>query len=286
MVLREANIAAFQINWDDKAANLKRIASDLKIGLDAIVFVDDNPFERNIVRREIPEVSVPELPEDPALWSSLLSSAGYFESVGITTEDLNRSGSYQASRALRTHGESETDLRGYLASLNMHLSWGTLDPLSLKRVTQLINKTNQFNLTTKRYTDGEMAALMHDPNVAVLHFRLRDKYADHGIISVVIVRCQAHGTLEIDSWLMSCRVLGRQVEQAVFCIVAEVARRRECQRIIGRYSATAKNGMVRDHYAGLGFQKADESGAEVTWVARTPPHADAPEIIDIEEASS
>ena len=164
MILQRSDIAAFIANWDDKAANLRRIAAELNIGTDSLVFVDDNPFERNIVRREMPEICVPELPDDPALFSSTLADAGYFEAVEITKEDLARGASYQVSRTLRKGLVSTTDIAGYLESLDMELLWGRFDSVSLKRVTQLVNKTNQFNLTTRRYTEAEITAVIHDPS--------------------------------------------------------------------------------------------------------------------------
>jgi FkbH-like protein len=267
MVLRRADIAAFFANWDDKATNLRRIARELNIGIDAIVFADDNPFERNIIRRELPTVRVPELPEDPALFAETISDAGYFEAVDITQEDLARSASYKASQALRQHSVATSDLEGYLASLGMEIRWGKFGPMSLRRVTQLINKTNQFNLTTRRYTDDETASIVDDVTAIGLHLRLVDKYADHGIIAVIIGRRSGLDTLEIDTWLMSCRVLGRGVEKATLAILINEAVRDGYQKIIGRYCPTPKNGMVRDLYSRLGFVAVDsKDNGETTWM--------------------
>jgi FkbH-like protein len=254
MILRRADIASFCVNWDDKAKNLRRIAADLNIGLDALVFADDNPFERNIIRRELPVVHVPELPEDPGLYSATISDAGYFEALEITQEDWGRVASYQAIRTLRQGELTATDMDGYLASLDMKLLWGRFNTVSQKRVTQLINKTNQFNLTTRRYTEAEVAGVMTDPNYVGLHLRLVDRYADHGIVAVLIGRRQSEKALEMDAWLMSCRVLGRGVEKATLSILINEARRLGLKKIIGRYFPTAKNGMVRDLYPNLGFR--------------------------------
>jgi FkbH-like protein len=266
MVLRETDIAAFIANWDDKATNLRRIATELNIGLDSLVFVDDNPFERNIVRRELPEVQVPELPEDPSLFDMTISDAGYFEALEITNEDLTRSASYQVTRALRRGDVATSDLDGYLASLEMKLLWKRFDQNSLKRLTQLINKTNQFNLTTRRYTEAQIAAIMEDPDAVALYLRLVDRYADHGIISVLIGQRCADGALEMDSWLMSCRVLGRGVEHATLSVLIDQARHRGDRAIVGRYRPTPKNGMVRDLYSRLGFELVGvEDGGETVW---------------------
>jgi FkbH-like protein len=269
MVLRIADIACFVANWDDKATNLRRIAAELNIGLDALVFADDNPFERNIVRRELPMVAVPELPDDPALYARTIAGAGFFESVGVTGEDRDRGQLYRARGQARALEGQATDLAGYLASLDMKMPWGRFDAVSLKRVTQLANKTNQFNLTTRRYTETEIAAIADDPQAFGLHFRLVDRFADHGIIAVVIGRKRPDGTVVLESWLMSCRVLGREAEAATLAIVAAEARRIGGTALIGHYRPSAKNNMVRDHYARLGFTPADtdaDTGAgETAW---------------------
>ena len=263
MILRREDIAAFCVNWDDKATNLRRIAAELNIGLDALVFVDDNPFERNIVRRELPEVHVPELPEDAGLFAAIIADAGYFEALEITHEDLGRAASYRAMRTLRQSELATTDIQGYLASLDMKLFWGPVEAVSLKRVTQLINKTNQFNLTTRRYTEAEVAGIMSNSDHVGIHLRLVDRYADHGIIGVLIGQRNPDGDLEMDSWLMSCRVLGRGVEKAALAILIDEARRLNVKTIVGRYYPTSKNGMVRDLYPSLGFRavagKSDEN---------------------------
>jgi FkbH-like protein len=277
MILRRSDIAAFVANWDDKAANIRRIALELNIGTDSLVFADDNSFERNIIRRELPEVKVPEMPEDPALFSSTLADAGYFEAVEITKEDLARNASYQVTRELRQGLIATSDIAGYLDSLDMELVWGRFDSVSLKRVTQLVNKTNQFNLTTRRYSEPEIAAVMRDPDAIGLHFRLIDRYADHGIIAALIGR-YSDGSLELDNWLMSCRVLGRGVEKATLSIIVSEARRRAARIILGRFCPSSKNGMVRDHYPGLGFSLSSDKDERETlwtldpqmWAAETP----------------
>jgi FkbH-like protein len=266
MVLRREDIAAFLANWDDKASNLRRISAELNIGSDSLVFADDNPFERNIVRRELPEVHVPEMPEEPSLFASTLADAGYFEAIEITKEDFSRRASYQATQALRQGNIATSDLENYLASLNMELVCGHFDSLSLKRVTQLINKTNQFNLTTRRYTEAEVAAVIGNQHTVGLYLRLVDRFADHGIIGVVIGHDRAGGSLEVDCWLMSCRVLGRGVEDATLSILVGEARRRGNSQIVGRYRPSAKNGMVRDLYARLGFNPlSNENKDETLW---------------------
>ncbi len=264
MVLKLDDIACFVANWNDKAANIRQIAERLNIGIDALVFVDDNPFERNIVRRELPSVCVPEMPEDPALYAQCLADAGYFEALRLTQEDLERGGQYRANLAREDLRASHTDLEGYLKSLAMELRWQPFDRLGLQRVVQLINKTNQFNLTTRRYTENDVLAIMHTPGALTLQLRLLDAFGDNGIIGIVIGKPEGP-VIRLDTWLMSCRVLGRQVEEATMNLVAAEAVRLGATRLLGEYLPTKKNGMVRDHYRNLGFAEieAREDGATV-----------------------
>jgi FkbH-like protein len=256
MVLKRSEIAAFVANWNDKAGNLRQIAAQLNIGLDSLVFVDDNPAERDIVRRELPEVAVPELPEDVALYPACLASAGYFEAVSFTADDAARGRSYAQNEARRAESNIATDMPAYLRSLNMRLVATPVGSQELPRVTQLINKTNQFNLTTRRYTEAQVQNLASDPACVALALRLIDKYGDNGLISVVIARPDPRlppEELFIDTWLMSCRVLGRQVEEAVLDVVADAAGQRGARALIGQYRSTPRNAMVAEHYPRLGF---------------------------------
>ncbi len=276
MLLRRGDIACFVANWEDKAANLRRIARELNFGLDALVFVDDNPVERGLIRRELPEVNVPEMPPDPAEYVSLLAAAGYFEGLGVTAEDSQRTASYAALAAARRIGDSgtaaTTDLDGFLASLQMQLLWSAFDASNRPRITQLINKTNQFNLTGRRMVEAEVVRFASRPGVVTLQLRLRDVYGDHGMVGVVMAEraevpeeslacCNGDGRagtgLLITDWLMSCRVLGRQVELATLNVLAEQARARGARRLIGVYVPTPRNGMVADLYARLGFTEVD-----------------------------
>jgi FkbH-like protein len=264
-VLKLADIACFVANWTDKATNIRGIAEQLNIGIDSLVFADDNPFERNIVRRELPMVAVPELPEDPAFFAQCLAGAGYFEALQITPEDLERGGQYRANIEREALRSSHTDLEGYLKSLNMELRWQPFDKIGLQRVVQLINKTNQFNLTTRRYTESDVLSIMNLGSSALtLQLRLIDQFGDNGIIGIVIGKLEG-GKMLIDTWLMSCRVLGRQVEQATMNLVASESQRLGAEAIVGEYLATKKNSMVRDHYGKLGFVRSDANGAEASF---------------------
>jgi FkbH-like protein len=253
MLLKRGDIASFVANWSDKATNIRAIAAALNIGLDSLVFVDDNPFERALVRQELPMVAVPEVGDDPTDFPGILADAGYFEALTITEEDRERSGQYQGNRLREALRGTATDLPAYLRGLDMQLVWRRFDRIGLARIVQLINKTNQFNLTTRRYTEADVQAVMDDPRAFGLQLRLLDRFGDNGIIAIVIGRMRDAEALEIDTWLMSCRVLGRQVEPTTLNLIADQARRLGAARLVGEYLPTKKNGMVRDHYAKLGF---------------------------------
>jgi FkbH-like protein len=281
MVLRRSDIACFVANWEDKPANLRKIARELNLGLDALVFVDDNPAERGLVRKELPMVAVPEMPEDPAEYVRVLAGAGYFEGLGVTDEDRERAAQYaanarrEAGRAAAAIEGAATDLQSYLAGLRMELEWKPFDAAGRTRIVQLINKTNQFNLTTRRRTEAEIERLGQQPPALTVQFRLKDIYGDNGMIGVIIAAPAAGIGLPgataadrvIDTWLMSCRVLGRQVEDAMMNVLAQQAKASGVGRIFGQYIPTVKNGMVREHYARMGFELVETTpdGATI-WV--------------------
>jgi FkbH-like protein len=282
MLLRENHIAVFQANWNDKATNIMAIAKALSLGLDAMTFVDDNPFERNFVRQSLPGVAVPELPTDPALYHRTLSAAGYFEAVAFSTEDRQRADFYQ-DNAKRAQLQTQAgDLEEYLRSLDMEITLKPFDAVGRSRIAQLINKSNQFNLTTKRYTEADVESAENDPDTFTLQVRLRDRLGDNGMISVIICR-QNGDDWDIDTWLMSCRVLGRRVEQAVLRELLLKARDRGVHRLIGRYLPTDRNTMVRDHYRNLGFDLVEEqTGGGTVWAldARTTLSMPIPMAVD------
>jgi FkbH-like protein len=253
MLLKQNHLSAFVANWRDKATNLREIAQSLNIGLDSLVFVDDNPFERQLVRRELPMVAVPELPDDPSSYAQCLGDAGFFEALSVTKEDNERTRLYAENRRRVESEMRSTDIGAYLQSLDMRLMWRHFDRVGQKRIVQLINKTNQFNLTTRRYAEQDIQSIIDDPDSFGLQFRLLDAFGDNGVIAIVVGRRIDAETVEIDTWLMSCRVLGRQVEEATLEVVMDVARSHGASRLIGWYRPTAKNGMVADLYPRLGF---------------------------------
>jgi FkbH-like protein len=257
MILREDHIACFVANWTDKAANLRTIASTLNIGLDALVFLDDNPAERDIIRSELPEVAVPEVGDDPSLYPAMLARAGYFEAISFAEEDRKRADYYRANVERKSVAAAATNLGEYLASLNMVMTVAPFDAQGRARIAQLINKSNQFNLTTRRYGEREVAALEENPNKFTLQVRLTDKFGDNGMISVIIFE-KLVDSWQCDTWLMSCRVLGRQVEEAVLSVIANAAHREGAGFLRGCYIPTPKNGLVAEHFSKLGFTKISQ----------------------------
>jgi len=261
MILREADFSAFQINWADKVTNLEVLAKRLSLGLDSFVFFDDNAFEREHVRKSAPEVAVPELPSDPAAYVRVLMTGGFFEAVIFSAEDRMRSAQYAANGRRETLAAQSRDLNEFLRSLNMQASFTIHGKLGWSRFAQLINKSNQFNLTTHRYTEAEIMAMVADPKTLTMQVRLVDQFGDNGMISALICKRQDDDWI-IDTWVMSCRVLGRAVEEAVLNRLAEEARAVGVERLVGIYLPTERNGLVAEHYSKLGFaQLATEDGS-------------------------
>ena len=256
MLLREEHIAVFQANWNDKASNIQAIAEALSLGLDAMAFLDDNPAERGLIRQLLPQVAVPELPDDPALYARTLLAGGYFEAVVFSAEDRQRADFYQDNARRIALQQQAGDLDAYLASLAMELTIQPFDATGRARIAQLIGKSNQFNLTTRRYSEAEVAALADDPDCLAWQVRLADAFGDNGMISVVICR-RADTDWQIDTWLMSCRVLGRRVEEALLQELLGAARRQGIARLIGSYRPSGRNQLVAEHYAKLGFELLD-----------------------------
>jgi FkbH-like protein len=264
MLLKLEHIAVFQANWNDKATNIQAIAQELSLGLDAMVFLDDNPAERGLVRKLLPQVAVPELPEEPAYYARTLAAAGYFEAIAFASEDLSRAGFYQDNARRLNLQKQVGGVDAYLASLDMTITFQPFDATGRARIVQLINKSNQYNLTTRRYTDPEIVEAENDPGVFTLQVRLADIFGDNGMISVVICRPGEPGAWDIDTWLMSCRVLGRKVEHMVLREILEHARAAGIEKLTGTYRPTDRNKLVVDHYARLGFTKVAEEPSGLT----------------------
>jgi FkbH-like protein len=252
MRLKLDDIALFVANWQSKPDNLRLIADTLNIGLDALVFVDDNPAERAAVRQLVPEVDVIPLPPDPTQYTRALSHYLLFETGSFTPEDAERTAQYHARARLAALQTSARSIEDFYRSLRMQAIIAPFDELHLPRIAQLIGKTNQFNLTTPRYGMPQLRAFMSDPDYIHFWLRLRDCFTNHGLVSLMIARRQGE-LLDIDTWLMSCRVIDRTVEATMLEQLCQEAHQLGCTAICGTYIRTAKNAMVKDVYAKFGF---------------------------------
>jgi FkbH-like protein len=258
MILRMTDLVSFKANWEPKSENIRQMASELNLGLDSFVFVDDNPAEIDIVRQFAPEVTTLLLGPDPSEYVTQLQDCRLFEPSGITAEDQERTSQYRAEAERKSLEAAVTDMDSYLSSLAMEATFSEFTMVDAPRLSQLINKSNQFNLTTRRRSEAEVLAVMNDPGFAGYSMRLKDRFGDHGLISIVIGQ-KVDGAMKIDTWLMSCRVLKRQVEEEVLNELARLAGLRGCRRLEGIYLPTAKNEMVRDFYGRMGFILTSES---------------------------
>jgi len=261
MVLRSKDFVEIVANYDDKVSGILAIQKALNLGLDNFVFLDDSAFERGMVREALPDIVVPELPDDPAAVLGELARWGLFEGRAATKEDLVRLELYQANKARDELKASYGGVDDYLAGLNMEAEIRGLDSYTLPRVLQLVQRSNQFNLTTIRYGETELEAIARDPDNAILTVRLADRFGDNGIVAVLILRKRGLDLL-VDTWIMSCRVLARRVEELSLDLIVNRARDLGCARVLGKYAATAKNGLVADLYPRLGFELLKEEGSE------------------------
>jgi FkbH-like protein len=259
----------FVANWENKADNIRKIKETLDIGFDSMVFVDDNPCERNLVRQLLPGVIVPDLPEDPSDYVRAISELNLFETSSFSAEDLRRVDLYRQEASRRVVQQTYSSIEDYLQSLEMVIDVERFDLFHLPRIAQLIQRSNQFNLTTRRHNQGECVRMMHNERCIPFYAKLKDRFGDHGLISVVVVWHEGD-RLMITDWLMSCRVLSRGVEQFLMNTIVEEARRLNLPLIAGQYIPTSKNGMVRDFYARFGFQlTAEDVDGRTTWTVAT-----------------
>jgi FkbH-like protein len=258
MALKMSDFAVFVANWENKADNIRQIRDTLEIGFDSMVFLDDNPFERNLVRNFLPEVIVPELPEDPADYVRALSELNLFETTSVSAEDLSRAELYKVEAQRRIAQASFTDVTEYLKSLQMKVVLERFPAEKIARIVQLFARSNQFNLTTQRHTEAACTQMMQDEaNVIPLCASLSDQYGDHGLISIVVARPEGDA-LRLSDWLMSCRVLKRGVENYLMNHAVRIARERGLRWIKGQYIPTSKNSMVKEFYAQFGFESSDQ----------------------------
>jgi FkbH-like protein len=257
MVIHLEDIAVFIANWENKPDNIRQIQSILNIGFDSMVFLDDNSFERNIVRESIPEIEVPELPDDPAEYLEFLYKLNLFETISYSKEDSERTKLYKVE-AERNMGQlkfmNEAD---FLKSLNMISDVQIITKFNTPRIAQLTQRSNQFNLRTIRYDEAEITRLSLSNNFHTFAFTLDDKFGELGLISVVILKRENETTLFIDTWLMSCRVLKRGMEDFVLNFLIDFSKEKGYSQLKGEYIPTKKNEIVKDHFYNLNFIAQD-----------------------------
>jgi FkbH-like protein len=263
MVLHMEDIAMFVANWEDKASNIKRIQDTLNIGMDSIVFLDDNPFERNLVKSMIPDITVPNLPEDPSQYLNYVKSLNLFETAAYSETDKNRTKQYQEEMGRVNLQKQFSSYSEYLERLEMTAEAKPFDKFHFSRIAQLTQRSNQFNLRTIRYTEQEIEQLAKEKEYLTLYFTLKDKFGDYGLISVVIMDKQPENTLFISEWVMSCRVLKRSMEEFILDEIIRTAEEHGFDKVTGEYIRTPKNNMVSELYKKMGFQEVSKDRYKV-----------------------
>lgn len=283
-VLRPEDFIVIKANWDPKSKNLLDIAAELNILPDSLVFVDDNPAEREIVRQQTCGTAVPEI-GNPEEYIRILDHSGFFEVTRLSADDRKRNEMYKANAMRKQQEQSFTDYKEYLRSLEMKAVIAPFEPLYMARIAQLTNKSNQFNLTTRRFSQSEIEKIANDPQFLTLYGKLEDKFGDNGVVSLVIGQKEGK-TMHIRLWLMSCRVLKRDMEYAMMDTLVEECRKEGVETICGYYYKTAKNAMVKDFYSLMGFEKTNEDEQEnSTWKYEVPvDYRRKNEVIAVEES--
>ncbi len=265
MVLTEEDIAVFVADWAPKPEGLRHIARTLNLGLGALVFADDNPAERELVRAALPQVEVIDLPDEPSGYVEAVAGSLLFETAGLTDEDRARAAAYQALAAAESLRASASSIEDFHHDLAMTAQVLPFDEVSLPRVVQILAKTNQFNLTTRRHDEDAVRGFMADPGTVTMAIRLRDRLADHGLV-VVVIATEDGDTLDVDTWAMSCRVIGRTLERTVLAHLIDEARNRGLRTIRGTYVPTERNRLVASLYSDLGFSRAGHHEETERWV--------------------
>lgn len=263
-ILKFDDFTSFKANWDPKHQNIQDIAKEINIGTDSLVFIDDNPVERDIVSSQIPSVSVPDVGTDVVNFIRHIDRNGYFEPISLSQDDVNRNQYYKDNKKRVSEQATFQSYGEFLASLEMTAEIKSFSPIYLDRITQLTNKTNQFNLTTKRYTAGEIESISSSDDYIKVYGKLTDKYGDNGLIAISIGKIK-NNACHIDLWLMSCRVLKRDMEFAVLDELVSKCKSKSISEIIGYYCKSAKNGMVSDLYEKFGFDLVEQNNEDTVW---------------------
>ena len=276
MVLKEEHFASMQINWNDKISNMKAIAEEINIGMDSLVFVDDDKLNREMIREEFPEVFVVELPDDPALYLKTMVEINDFNTLQITEEDKKKGRMYAEQRKRTEHQKTATDITEYLKNLKMIVTIEKASSFNIPRISQMTQKTNQFNMTTRRYLEEDIKKFSENNNFLVASIRVEDKFGDNGITGAAIVEKEGD-KWKIDTFLLSCRVIGRRVEETLLAYILKEAKKENVKLLVGEFFPTKKNAPAKDFYKGSGFKLVNETNEKEIWeydVANTYPYPD------------
>jgi len=265
MILREKHFSAIRINWDDKVSNLKSIALEINIGLDSIVFFDDDKVNQDMVKTLLPEVSVIDMPKDFSQYSHILKELNFFETLSISSEDANRGIMYQAQKERNKLFEDSSDLSDYLRSLDMIVLFEEVKESNIPRIAQLTQKTNQFNLTTKRYSEDDISIFSASNNFRIISLNVLDKFGDNGLTGLAIIDTSESNVWKIDTFLLSCRVIGRKVEEALLAFVIDEALARNVKIVLGYFAPSKKNSIVRNFYKNNYFNLTKRTDKLDTW---------------------
>jgi FkbH-like protein len=264
MLVRARHFAALRINWTDKVQNLREIAEELNVGIDALAFLDDNPFEREQVRAALPDVTVIDLPKNPLEYAAAVRNCAAFERLSLSAEDQQRTEMYAAQKQRDGAEQNFQSKEDFFRFLEQEAELGPVSNVTLARIAQLTQKTNQFNLTTRRYTEAQIAEMAKQPDWQIFSIKVRDRFGDHGLVGVAIAHDQGD-QCEVDTFLLSCRVIGRTIETALLAHIAESAAHRGCQRLAGWFLPTRKNAPARDFYQQHGFECQETNATGSLW---------------------
>lgn len=259
MILKENHFASMYINWDDKVTNMIRISNDLNIGLDSMVYLDDDPVNRELVRQKLPEIMVVELTKDPATYSQILQNLNDFNSFHITKEDLEKGKMYAAQLQRKATVTQFSDMKDFLNSLEMEVTANEGNEFTLPRIAQLTMKTNQFNLTTRRYSEEQIKMMLNNSNFLVKTFSVKDKFGDNGLTGLYIIKKEGIERWVIDTFLMSCRIMGRDIEKIMISDLIDEAKRSNINEIIGEFISTKKNEVTKNLFSNCGFTQINDS---------------------------
>tara|TARA_B100000678_G_scaffold280926_1_gene278134 strand:- start:733 stop:2547 length:1815 start_codon:yes stop_codon:yes gene_type:complete len=280
MILRKKCFSAIRINWDDKVKNIKSLAEEINIGLDSLVFIDDDPMNREMVQKFLPEVAVIDLPKDSSMYVDTLINMSYFDSLRITTEDKLKGKMYQAEKERSNLSKTTLNLTDYLRSLNIIIYIKEANKNTIPRISQLTQKTNQFNLTTKRYTEEDIIKFSKSNDFRVISIRLIDKFGDSGLTGVAVIDKKNTNKWRIDTFLLSCRILGRRAEEVLLAYIIKEAKMKGVRYVYGHYIDSLKNAPAKNFYGDNGFKKIDSSDEMEVWKYDTKKEYSYPDFIN------